>query len=716
MPRVAHLEPDQRAAVTPRIRPRRKPKTQTTYFAFLSYSHQDEELAKWLQRKLEQFQVPSSLVGRLTPNGAIPRRLTPVFRDEHELAAADDLGAEIEAALDSSQCLIVLCSPTAARSKWVNAEIATFKRVRPDGCVLAAVAAGEPFASDLPGREGEECFPPALRYRFDRRGHQTLKRVEPLAADLRHDGEGRKTGFLKLVAGMLGISLDELVRREATQRHRRMLWTTVASVLGMVVAIALAVAAVQARDEAREQRREAEGLVAYMLGDLKDKLEPIGRLDALDGVGSRVLAYYSSQDAAELSDAALLQRSRALSLTAEVSYLRGNLDTAERLYRQALEGTGEAVRRDPDDPQRLFDHAQNIFAIGKIARDRGDRAAVEGTARQYKALATKMVALDTNNMTWRMEEMNAAVNLGVALFGQRRFSEAGKQFREALTTIEALATANPRNGDYQQSLAQTLAWLADARMAEGQLHEAIAHRERHVALLERLLAGSGEDVAFRQMLVPAYRGLGNALAARGQLRPAIEQLRKAVAQAQALMGTDRSNLQWQGLAARARLNLAEMLVAANQSVPAESEAVQGCAILRDLVARDPTVHEWRAGLRDCHMIQARIALRSGKTGEALEHARTGLENARAIKSGDAIADRYAVARAYRIMGDVQAQAGNQGAARSAWMSSLSSMPQNVPERPSEISEHALVLDRLGRRAEAQRLTAKLDQIGYKRIA
>ena len=179
MPKVAHLDVEQRGAAAPRLRARRKPKLRTQYFAFLSYSHQDEDLAKWLQRKLEQFQVPASLVGRLTANGAIPRRLTPIFRDEHELPAADDLGEEIEGALDSSQCLVVLCSPKAARSKWVNAEIATFKRVRPDGCVLAAIASGEPFASELPGREAEECFPPALRYRFDRRGRPTTTRAEP---------------------------------------------------------------------------------------------------------------------------------------------------------------------------------------------------------------------------------------------------------------------------------------------------------------------------------------------------------------------------------------------------------------------------------------------------------------------------------------------------------------------------------------------------------
>ena len=53
----------------------------------------------------------------------------------------------------------------------------------------------------------------------------------------------------------------------------------------MAVTSTLAVVAFEARDEARDQRREAEGLVGFMLGDLREKLEPLGRLDALDSVG-----------------------------------------------------------------------------------------------------------------------------------------------------------------------------------------------------------------------------------------------------------------------------------------------------------------------------------------------------------------------------------------------------------------------------------------------
>jgi len=156
--------------------------TAIKYRAFLSYSHRDKELADWLHRELERFRVPSALAGKLTANGVVPRRLTPIFRDEQDLSAGGDLAEEIEAALAASQFLVVLCSPTAAKSRWTNAEIESFKRTRPEGCVLAAVAAGEPFASDIAGREEEECFPPALRFKYDRRGHQTSKRAEPLSA------------------------------------------------------------------------------------------------------------------------------------------------------------------------------------------------------------------------------------------------------------------------------------------------------------------------------------------------------------------------------------------------------------------------------------------------------------------------------------------------------------------------------------------------------
>ena len=120
----------------------------------------------------------------------------------------------------------------------------------------------------------------------------TGKRAEPIAADLREAGDGREAGKLKLVAGMLGLGLDDLVRREQQRRQKRLTYIAAASIAGMAMTSGLAVFAFDKRDEARDQRREAEGLVGFMLGDLREELEPIGKLSALDAVGSRALEYY----------------------------------------------------------------------------------------------------------------------------------------------------------------------------------------------------------------------------------------------------------------------------------------------------------------------------------------------------------------------------------------------------------------------------------------
>ena len=683
----------------------------TQYFAFLSYSHQDKADADWLHSQLERFQVPSTLAGKLTSNGVIPSRLTPIFRDRHELAASHDLGSEIREALEGSHCLIVLCSPAAAASQWTNAEIELFKRLHPDGCVIAAIVSGEPFASAIKGREKQECLPPALRQKYDRRGRPTGKPTEPLAADLRESGDGRRLGFLKIVAGLLGIGLDDLVQRDQLRRQRRLATITAASLAGMIVAIVLAVIAVNARDAARDQRREAEGLVAFMLGDLREKLEPIGRLDALDGVGSKVLAYYSKQDASELSDAALLQRSRALNLSAEVAYLRGDLDTAQRLYGEAIDGTAEAIRRKPDDPKRLFDHAQNVFWAADIGRQRGQLAEAEAGMREYKRLGDEMVAIEPNNMKWRMEQQSADFNLGIMLLERRKFAEAIDQFTRSRATMEALATADPRNADYQIAVTESQTWLAEAQTFVGRLAQATATRESLAASLRRLLDRTG-NVVYRQKLVPAERYLAELYQYRGDTDRALAHFRAAVENSEALIAHEPDNSRWKYFSARARLNLAGMYLVSGQRGEAAREAVTGCNATANLLATDPSVQVWRANMRECWEMRARLSLAAGDAGQALSYSERAVQLARAVRSTDPVDDRYALAQSYRLLGDSRQLLGDGRGAQAAWEAGLATLPAGVPEKPSEMAERATLLKRLDRAADARMLYSRLTAMGY----
>jgi hypothetical protein len=267
------------------------------YRAFISYSHADRRVVEWLHGALEGYRIPAKLVGELTPLGPVPARLGKFFRDRDELPAAGDLSAELKAALKRSMFLIVVCSPAAAQSKWVNEEVRQFKllhgRKRGDGTarVLALIADGDPGDAG-----GAACFPPALKFHVLPDGSISDDPAEPIAADIRPGGDGKKLALMKLVAGLTGLPLDALVQREAARAKRRAAFVTGASLVLTGVMAVLTVLAVQGRREAERQRAQADGLIEYMLTDLRKKLEPVGRLEVMDSVGQRALAYYAAQD------------------------------------------------------------------------------------------------------------------------------------------------------------------------------------------------------------------------------------------------------------------------------------------------------------------------------------------------------------------------------------------------------------------------------------
>src|SRR4051812_3088589 len=90
--------------------------------AFISYSHSDSRVALRLHRSLEGYRVPKRLRGTPSEFGPVPERLSPIFCDREELASSADLGTRVKDALADSDALIVVCSPEAAASHWVNEE------------------------------------------------------------------------------------------------------------------------------------------------------------------------------------------------------------------------------------------------------------------------------------------------------------------------------------------------------------------------------------------------------------------------------------------------------------------------------------------------------------------------------------------------------------------------------------------------------------------
>lgn len=228
------------------------------YFAFISYSHKDRRWADWLHRALETYRVPHNL---RTGNGRepkLPARIFPVFKDREELPSSADLGASINDALNSSDYLIVICSPHSAKSRWVDEEIRTFKALGREDRVLCLVVDGEPNVTDLSGASSDECFPEAIRYRVDSKKQILVERTEPIAADVRSGKDGRAVARLKLIAGILGISFDSLRQRDQVRRMRRMQLVAASSLVLVGILATLSAGLYQARNTAEKARVEEQ--------------------------------------------------------------------------------------------------------------------------------------------------------------------------------------------------------------------------------------------------------------------------------------------------------------------------------------------------------------------------------------------------------------------------------------------------------------------------
>ena len=499
------------------------PEAAFRYSAFISYSHSDEEWAKWLHKSLETYRLPTRLVGRETEFGPVPQRLAPVFRDRDELATATNLGDILTAALEQSACQLVICSRKSAKSRWVNEEIKTFKRLGKSNRIFALIVDGEPGSSANPATADDECFPPALILRMGADGQLTEEPTEPIAADVRPGKDSKLDGKLKLIAGMLGVGLDELKQREAHRRHRRMMWLVSASVTGMGITSALAGAAWLARNEAERQRVRAEAEAETARQTTRFMVDLFKVSDPSEALGNTITAREILDKGArridsELADQPAIQATLMDTMGTVYTSL-GLYDPAARLMRRAVQ-----QRRQLFGP-RHAEVASSLGHLGEVQMLKGEYTEAERNLRDSletlqrvhgprsaEAAQAHMLLADVLARGGRYKEAEPLIQqaLGIrrALYGERH--------PDVAASIEALGLNYHDRGDYERAipslrlalrmrrdldpqghplLAQSIGNLAWALMQRGDLAEAEELNRETLAIKRHIYGASHPEIA-----------------------------------------------------------------------------------------------------------------------------------------------------------------------------------------------------------------------------
>ena len=436
------------------------------YSAFISYNHKDRSWAAWLHRELERYRLPQALVGRQSPLGPLARRLPPVFQDREELAASTNLADSVREALGDAASLIVICSRNGAASHWVNEEVRVFAALgRADRiqCLLVPEADERPEVA-VPQ---SEIFPPAL-----------LELGEPLAADARKSGDGKRNAFLKLLAGVIGVRYDELRQREQLRRQKRLLTLAAAASVGFLLMTGLAAfalvsraQAVHERDIARQKTITAQRTTEFVksLFEVADPQEAQGEqitvVDALDR-GARQLE-------GELSNEPDVKAELVTTLS-EVYMGLGSFRRADDLIRRSLSlpvtdretrarqmaafAASRALQGD-------YERAASIF--GQITNNIGDPQKLNDPTLYSRVLLGRADSLT------KLDRYGEARSLTQKALAWDR-AHAGQRSALVARDLEALALIDQMDGKYAASNRAYQNALQMRVAAQGRLHPKVS--------------------------------------------------------------------------------------------------------------------------------------------------------------------------------------------------------------------------------------------------
>jgi len=587
------------------------------YRAFISYSHRDSSWASWLHSSLERYRPPKPLIGTVTSRGTVPKRLTPVFKDRDELPSATDLGTLINAALQDSASQIVICSPQAAKSKWVNEEILAFKRLGREDRIFCLIIDGEPNATDMPGREQEECFPPALRFRLGQDGQLSENHAEPIAADARPGKDGKQNAKLKLISGVLGVGFDTLRRREQQRRNRSLFVISCAAFAGMLVTSGLAAYALVQRSAAQKQtvRAEAEARTAKETTRFLVDLFKIS--DPGEARGNTVTAREMLDKGAARVESELAKEP---AIQATLMDTLGTVYMGLGLYPQArpLLDRAVATRRSlpGGDPLELSDSLSHQGSLMWL------QAEFDAGEKAYRE-AIRIESANPGDLNSQVQLANSLYGLGTLLAQQGRYADAEKTLSDALKLQRALyGTSHP-------AIARTLKDLARAVDDGGDLNAAIPVMQQAVAM-QRALRGGEPHPDLAEVL----NDMGLLLYENGDLDNAERFYRESLAMNRRLLGDKHPEI------ANGLENVAMTEQDKGDLAGAEALYRQSLEMRRELLgANHPDYGQTLANL-------ALLQYDRGNTKEALPNMREALAIYRKVYP----ADNPEIARVLNILG------------------------------------------------------------------
>jgi tetratricopeptide (TPR) repeat protein len=374
------------------------------------------------------------------------------------------------------------------------------------------------------------------------------------------------------------------------------------------------------RQESEGRLRQGEKLIEFMLGDLAERLQPVGQLEVLDSTIAEVTKFYSQVPPQKVSPDGERIRAKAMRELGNIRFSQGRFPEAYANYAQSIATYRELTARHPDNLQWQFELALALNDLGCAYGLQSDFTKAIPIVEESLLLLQTLVLREPRNTRWLMWMGGIAQNLALATVYQGDLVRTGELLRIAEDAGRKCVAADPTKAKFKETLALTLGTLGDYLKKAAKIDEAMKAYDEKLQILGNLMAQEPMNQRYRFDFAFALSQPAAIDLDRGRFPEAREALHRATGILDPMIAGDPTNRDWQII----RINLLINLGIAHHGAHNTGEALASFQRVWDLSHEHPEMltayPRWAADCRLAAVKAREFLLESATTARTAGHS------------------------------------------------------------------------------------------------
>ncbi len=349
-----------------------------------------------------------------------------------------------------------------------------------------------------------------------------------------------------------------------------------------------------ARDRADVARVRAEDLLGFMIGDLRERLEPVGRLDVLDAVAEKAETYLDSLPEEDVNLTTWLQRTKTRTQIGMLRKNQGRLGVATEILEQQLNGLEERLAEHGVEKRTLSTAAHTASELGQAYFESGELLKARRTYVTAGGYFDTLAAMEPGNWDWVLGKADTLRGVGETLAMHDDWEGSKEPFRENIQLLSDAKAKGASGIQIDKDLSSAYHRLGVTKVMLFE-EDAFDYLLKPIEILEDAAEKYPDDLTVVNLLGEMYTALGSSYTTRDRTSEALSANRRSVELMRSIVERDSANLEWMSDLVLCLAAYGRSLHYVHQNEEAVSILEEAVELSRELAVRNPSNLEW---LRD----------------------------------------------------------------------------------------------------------------------